>query len=74
MLEPGQDASPGGALGSQIRVGTLDAELEPLVLSKAAQHGLAPSWITRLARLDPHRRQVNAFLPVGALFPMLEVF
>ena len=41
-----------------MRVGTLDAELEPLLLSKAAQHGLDPSWVTRLARLDPHRPQV----------------
>ena len=55
--------------GSQLAVGTLDAELEPLVLSKAAQLGLAPAWITRLARLDPHRRQVlfltHAWLPHG---------
>ena len=42
-----------------IRVGTLDAELEPLILSKAAQHGLDPAWVTRLARLDPQRRQVS---------------
>ena len=42
-----------------IRVGTLDAELEPLILSKAAQHGLDPSWVTRLAKLDPQRRQVS---------------
>ncbi|KAL3161157.1 hypothetical protein ABBQ38_009528 [Trebouxia sp. C0009 RCD-2024] len=41
-----------------IRVGTLDAELEPLVLSKASQHGLDPCWVTRLAKLDPQRRQV----------------
>lgn len=55
--------------GSQLAVGTLDAELEPLVLSKAAQLGLAPAWITRLARLDPQRRQVlfltHAWLPHG---------
>lgn len=44
---------------SGIRVGTLDAELEPLILSKAAQHGLDPAWVTRLARLDPQRRQVS---------------
>lgn len=42
-----------------IRVGTLDAELEPLILSKAAQHGLDPSWVTLLAKLDPQRRQVS---------------
>ena len=45
--------------GCAIRVGTLDAELEPLVLSKAAQHGLDPAWVARLAKLDPQRRQVS---------------
>lgn len=53
-LQPLQQAG----LGCQIRVGTLDAELEPLVLSKAAQHGLPPSWVTCLAKLDPHQPQV----------------
>ncbi|KAL4420764.1 hypothetical protein ABPG75_010420 [Micractinium tetrahymenae] len=37
---------------------TLDAELEPLLLSKAAQFGLPTEWISRLVRLDPERRQV----------------
>lgn len=46
---------------SCIRVGTLDAELEPLILSKAAQHGLDPAWVTRLAELDPQRRQVYLY-------------
>lgn len=42
----------------QILVGTLEAELEPLVLSKAAQYGLPVVWVNRLAKLDPERRQV----------------
>lgn len=60
MLEQGgeEEVEAGGAAMSPITVATLDAELEPLILSKAAQHGLAPAWITCLARLDPHRRQV----------------
>jgi len=58
MLEQGAKAEAGGAATCQLTVGTLDAELEPLILSKAAQHGLAPSWVTRLARFDPHCRQV----------------
>ncbi|GFH30343.1 PDZ domain-containing protein, partial [Haematococcus lacustris] len=37
---------------------TLDAELEPLLLSKAAQFGLPASWVSRLDRRDPERRQV----------------
>lgn len=60
MLEQGAKAEAGGAATCQLTVGTLDAELEPLILSKAAQHGLAPSWVTRLARFDPHRRQVSS--------------
>ncbi len=59
MLEQGAKAESGGAATCQLTVGTLDAELEPLILSKAAQHGLAPSWVARLARFDPHRRQVS---------------
>ncbi|GFH09071.1 PDZ domain-containing protein, partial [Haematococcus lacustris] len=39
------------------RVWTLDAELEPLLLSKAAQFGLPASWVSRLDRRDPERRQ-----------------
>ena len=60
MLEQGgeEEVEADGAALSAITVATLDAELEPLILSKAAQHGLAPAWITRLARLDPRRRQV----------------
>ena len=38
----------------------LNAELEPLILSKAAQFGLPPAWVTRLAKADPERRQVGA--------------
>ena len=59
MVETGAKAESGGAATCQLTVGTLDAELEPLILSKAAQHGLAPSWVTGLARFDPHRRQVS---------------
>jgi len=39
-------------------VPVLDAELEPLLLSKAAQFGLPREWISRLVTLDPERRQV----------------
>eukprot|EP00891_Asterochloris_glomerata_P007785 jgi/Astpho2/7785/Aster-06077 len=39
-------------------VRVLNAELEPLILSKAAQFGLAPAWVSRLAKADPERRQV----------------
>ena len=64
MLEQGEEeeVEAGRAAMSPITVATLDAELEPLILSKAAQHGLAPFWITRLARLDPRRRQVPHLL------------
>ena len=37
----------------------LDAELEALLLSKAAQFRLPAEWVTRLASLDPERRQVQ---------------
>lgn len=53
-----QRGKGGPAASPQIIVGTLDAELEPLVLSKAAQHGLPAAWVDRLAKLDPERRQV----------------
>ncbi|GLC44411.1 hypothetical protein PLESTB_000472500 [Pleodorina starrii] len=36
----------------------LDAELEAVLLSKAAQFGLPGEWVTRLDQLDPERRQV----------------
>ncbi|KAI3430723.1 hypothetical protein D9Q98_005309 [Chlorella vulgaris] len=39
-------------------VATLDAELEPLLLSKAAQFGLPSEWVSRLVALDGERRQV----------------
>ncbi|KAK9843749.1 hypothetical protein WJX81_004878 [Elliptochloris bilobata] len=41
-----------------LRVAVLGAELEPLLLSRAAQHGLPREWVSRLTRLDPLRRQV----------------
>ena len=34
-------------------------ELEPVLLSKAAQLGLPAQWVARLARLDNQRRQVS---------------
>jgi hypothetical protein len=37
---------------------TLDAELEAVLLSKAAQFGLPGEWVSRLDALDPERRQV----------------
>ncbi len=42
-----------------LRVAVLGAELEPLLLSRAAQHGLPQEWVSRLARLDPLRRQAR---------------
>ena len=46
----------GVGLPPSVRV--LDAELEPLLLSKAAQFGLPLEWISRLMALDAERRQV----------------
>lgn len=40
-------------------VSLLDMELEPVLLSKAAQLGLPAQWVARLARLDNQRRQVS---------------
>lgn len=37
---------------------TLDAELEPVLLSKATHFGLPAEWVSRLDKLDPERRQV----------------
>ena len=60
----GVEAAPRGAeeapavLLPPPRVVTLDAELEPLLLSKAAQFGLPPEWVSRLFLRDPERRQV----------------
>lgn len=42
-----------------LRHRTLDAELEPVLLSKAAQFHLPGEWVSRLDRLDPERRQVR---------------
>ncbi|KAG2499918.1 hypothetical protein HYH03_002205 [Edaphochlamys debaryana] len=39
-------------------VSVLDAELEAVLLSKAAQFGLPSEWVTRLDQIDPERRQV----------------
>ncbi|KXZ56802.1 hypothetical protein GPECTOR_1g722 [Gonium pectorale] len=39
-------------------VSVLDAELEAVLLSKAAQFGLPAEWVSRLDQLDPERRQV----------------
>ena len=48
----------------------LNAELEPLILSKAAQFGLPPAWVSRLAKADPERRQVGAAIGGShVLFP-----
>jgi hypothetical protein len=41
-------------------VSLLDIELEPVLLSKAAQLGLPAQWVARLSRLDNQRRQVSA--------------
>jgi S1-C subfamily serine protease len=49
-------ASGGGDLKPP-RVRVLDAELEAVLLSKAAQFGLPAEWVSRLDRLDPERRQ-----------------
>lgn len=50
--------SPLWALPLRLRR-TLDAELEPVLLSKAAQFNLPADWITRLDQQDPERRQVG---------------
>ena len=44
-------------------VSLLDTELEPVLLSKAAQLGLPAQWVARLARLDNQRRQVSTLYP-----------
>ncbi|GIL73118.1 hypothetical protein Vretimale_4727 [Volvox reticuliferus] len=51
LLDQGTSASPPA-------VSVLDAELEAVLLSKAAQFGLPAEWVTRLDQLDPERRQV----------------
>lgn len=40
-------------------VSLLDMELEPVLLSKAAQLGLPAQWVARLSHLDNQRRQVR---------------
>ena len=44
-------------------VSLLNLELEPVLLSKAAQLGLPAQWVARLSRLDNQRRQVSALFP-----------
>ncbi|EFJ52115.1 trypsin family [Volvox carteri f. nagariensis] len=51
LLDQGAPAPPPA-------VSVLDAELEAVLLSKAAQFGLPAEWVTRLDQLDPERRQV----------------
>ena len=58
-LTAGEAATGGVVTQSQVMVGTLDAELQPLILSKAAQYGLPNAWVDRLAKLDRQRRQVS---------------
>jgi len=50
---------PGAAAPAPLRVAVLGAELEPLLLSRAAQVGLPAAWVAALARLDPLRRQAR---------------
>ena len=45
-------------IGYPPSVRVLNAELEPLLLSKAAQFGLPSEWISKLMALDKERRQV----------------
>jgi hypothetical protein len=49
------DSNPGW---TPPHIRTLDAELEPLSLTRAAVFGLPSCWVSRLERLDPERRQV----------------
>jgi hypothetical protein len=42
----------------------LDAELEAVLLSKAAQLGLPAEWVSLLDDLDPERRQVGGVAAV----------
>jgi S1-C subfamily serine protease len=57
----GGGGNAGGGNGSNVlvppRVRVLDAELEAVLLSKAAQFGLPAQWVSRLDQLDPERRQ-----------------
>ena len=41
-----------------LKVTVLNAELEPLLLSKAAQHKLPQEFVSMLAKADPERKQV----------------
>lgn len=61
-LTAGEAATDGVMTQSQVMLGTLDAELQPLILSKAAQYGLPAAWVYRLAKLDWQRRQVSPHL------------
>ena len=56
---PGALAPAVSPKSAPLRVAVLGAELQPLLLSRAAQHGLPRAWVSRLARLDPLRRQVR---------------
>ena len=53
-------------------VSLLDMELEPVLLSKAAQLGLPAQWVARLARLDNQRRQVS--IPYQGLVAKVPLF
>ncbi len=58
LLASGLGSPAGLGSGGSPRVRVLDAELEPVLLSKAAKFGMPAEWVARLARLDPLRRQV----------------
>ncbi len=51
----------------------LDAELEAVLLSKAAQFGLPAEWVSRLDLLDPERRQVLRVRSCVAQSPAAQV-
>ena len=51
----------------------LDAELEAVLLSKAAQFGLPAKWVSTLDKLDPDRRQVLRVRSTVANSPAAEV-
>jgi len=53
-----QEAQARGRAAHELTdVFTLDAEMESLLLSKAAKFGLPAEWVDRLCQVDPDRRQ-----------------
>lgn len=61
MGEPSnQSGNPTCLVCCRVFCRVLNAELEAVLLSKAAQLGLPADWVSLLDELDPERRQVSA--------------